>query len=209
VGPAGRGLYWRALLCWPVALALWWVIFAWQPANFWLLMAGGTASLGLLALSLRGPFPLREGLRQGDFALGLGSAAALYAVFWVGDAAIRALVPAAARQVGSVYGVAAQAPWPLIALLLVAVIGPGEELFWRGLVLAGLRERLPAWTAVAVAAVLYAAVHVVSRNPMLVLAALVGGLWWGGMYVRVGRIAPVIVSHVLWDLAVLLFFPLR
>ena len=44
---------------------------------------------------------------------------------------------------------------------------------------------------------------------MLILAALVAGGFWGLLYLRIGRIAPLIVSHVLWDLAVFLLLPFR
>ena len=39
-----------------------------------------------------------------------------------------------------------------------------------------------------------------------------GAVWggfWGLLYLRIGRIAPLIVSHVLWDLAVFLLLPFR
>lgn len=186
-----------------LALAVFWVVFAWQPANFWLLMATGTGLLGALALALRGDFVFGAGVRAGDLVLGLVSAAVLYGVFYAG----RRLVPR--RQVGAVYDIRAHAPAGLIAVLLLLVIGPGEEIFWRGLVQHAIAAQLPGWPAVLLAALIYAAVHLVGRNPTLVLAAFVGGLFWGAIYLHTGRIFPVIVSHALWDVSVLLLFPLK
>jgi membrane protease YdiL (CAAX protease family) len=52
-------------------------------------------------------------------------------------------------------------------------------------------------------------VHIAAGNAMLVLAALAAGAFWGAMYLWTGRIAPVVVSHVLWDVTVFLLLPFR
>jgi membrane protease YdiL (CAAX protease family) len=191
----------------PLAVAIWIGIFAWRPANFWLLMGSGVGGLGLVALWVRGPFPRAEGIRPGDLGVGAASAALLYAVFSLGRDIMGRLVPMAPAQIGSVYALRAQAPWWVIALLLVCVIGPGEELFWRGLVQWGLVRRFgpgPGW---AIATAIYGGVHLAAANPMLVVAALVAGGFWGLLYLRLGRIAPLVVSHVVWDLTVFLILP--
>lgn len=188
-----------------LAAVLWWVIFARKPGNFWLLMGAGTAILGGFALA-GGAGRTWGRLDARAWLVGAASAVLFYLIFWAGNAAIRAIIPASGKRVDSVYGISAEAhPW-LIGALLLAVIGPGEELFWRGFVQHSLP--LPAWAALVVASLIYAAVHVVSRNPMLVLAALVGGLGWGALFLLTGQLAPVVVSHALWDVAVLLVLPL-
>lgn len=192
-----------------VATAVWVVVFAWRPANFWLLMGAGVGGLGLLALWIRGPFPRKEGLYLSDLGTGVATAAALYAVFAVGRIVVSRLVPVAPAQIGSVYVLRAQAPWWVIAPLLICVIGPGEELFWRGLVQWGLVRRLGSGLGWAVATGIYGGVHILAANPMLVVAALAAGAFWGLLYLRVGRIAPLVVSHIVWDLTVLLVFPFQ
>ncbi len=201
---------WRAL-AWaiPLAVAVWIVIFAWRPANFWLLMAAGVGGLALCALRVRGPFPRQEGARPIDIVTGAAAAAALYAAFALGRAIIGPLIPAATFQIGKVYALRAQAPAWAIAMLLIAVIAPGEELFWRGLVQWGLVQRwgrAPGWAA---ATALYGAAHIAAADALLVVAALVAGGFWGLLYSRIGRITPVVISHVLWDLAVFVLAPLR
>jgi len=188
-----------------------WAVWAWRPGGFWPLIAGGTALLGLLALWLRRGWLKDPGPRQGDFGVGLLAAVALYAVAWLGHLALLHVWPAGVLELLGLYGLVGTAPWPLVAILVALVIAPGEELFWRGLVLVGLRERLGGrpWLAVFGAALLFGAAHLFSGSPVLALAAMAGGLAWGALYQRTGRLAPVIVSHILWDLAVLLFFPLR
>jgi membrane protease YdiL (CAAX protease family) len=198
-----------ALASIPLAAAVWAVIFAWRPANFWALMTAGVGGLGALALRARGVFPAREGPRASDLALGVASAALLYGVFATGRLAAGRVLPSSTSQIGSVYAIRQQAPVWVIAPALVCVIGPGEELFWRGLVQWGLVRRLGPAQGWAAATLAYGLVHVAARNPILVLAATVAGAFWGGMYLRTGRLAPVIVSHVLWDVAVFLLLPLR
>lgn len=198
-----------ALWAIPLAAAVWVVIFAWQPLNFWILMTAGVGGLGLLALVVRGLFPAREGAPAADLALGLAASGVLYAVFAVGRVVAGYVLPFAGAQIGAVYGIRTQAPVWVIAPALVLVIGPGEELFWRGLVQWGLVHRLGPLRGWAGATLLYGLVHVAAGNFMLVVAALIAGGFWGGMYLRTGRIAPVVVSHILWDVTVFLLLPLR
>jgi len=198
-----------ALAAIPLGAAVWVVIFAWRPANFWLLMALGTGGLGALALGVRGVFPLQEGVHVRDLAMGLAATAVLYAVFAVGKVLAGLVLPSAGAQIGAVYLLRAQAPAWVIAILLMLVIGPGEELFWRGLVQWGLVRRWgPAlgWTA---ATLTYGLVHLAAANVLLVVAALVAGAFWGLLYLRIGRIAPLVISHVVWDLTVFLLLPLQ
>jgi len=193
----------------PLGAAVWVVIFAWQPANFWVLMTAGVGGLGALALGIRGPFPLRERARPEDLGTGIAASVFLYAVFAVGRAVAGQLLPFAASQISAVYVIRTQAPVWAIASALVGVIGPGEELFWRGLVQWGLVRRLGPGRGWIGATLLYGLVHAAAGNVMLVTAALVAGAFWGWMYLRIGRIAPVAVSHVLWDVFVFLVLPLR
>jgi len=201
---------WSAL-AWaiPLAVAVWIVAFAWRPANFWLLMTAGVGGLALCALGARGPFPWEEGAQRIDILTGAAAAAALYAAFALGRAIIGPLFPAAPSQISKLYALRAQAPAWAIALLVAAVIAPGEELFWRGLVQWGLVQRWGPGRGWAAATALYAAAHLAAANALLVAAALVAGGFWGFLYLRMGRIIPVVICHVLWDLAVFVLAPLR
>ena len=135
-----------------------------------------------------------------DVAVGVVAAAALYGVFWVGDRVLLRVLPALAADVAELYDVSASSRPRLVPVVLVAV-GASEEMFWRGFV--------QARAGVLVALVGYAAVHLWERKPALVLAALVGGTAWTALFAwRETLVAPV-VCHVLWDLAVVLWFPFR
>ena len=185
----------------------WIIIFAWRPANFWLLMGADLAALGAVALRVRGAAFREEGVRVGDLATGVAATMVLYAVFFAGQTVLGRLVPGAAAQVHSVYALRAEAPWWIVLPLLGCVIAPGEELFWRGLVQWGLARRLGPSLAWVVATAIYGGVHVAASNPMLVMAALTAGGVWGQLYLRTGRIAPAVVSHIVFDVMVLFILP--
>jgi len=40
-------------------------------------------------------------------------------------------------------------------------------------------------------------------------AAAVAGAFWGALYARCGRLAPVIVSHSIWSTVIFAVFPMR
>ena len=96
----------------------------------------------------------------------------------------------------------------MIALLIGLVIGPGEEVFWRGFLQRELEPRMGRSAGYLAATAVYGLVHIFTGNLMLVVAATVAGLVWGWMYLKIGRLWPGIISHVAWDFAVFLFFPL-
>jgi membrane protease YdiL (CAAX protease family) len=191
------------------AIPVWIAVFVWTPLNFWYVMALGTGGLAL-AGALAAPRAMRERLRfrVSDIAIGVVSAVVLYAVFFVGRELTTRILPFASDQIGAVYGNKALLAQARIAVLIGLVIGPGEELFWRGFLQRELEARLGGWRGYALATTLYAAVHLLTGNAMLVVAALIAGILWGGMYLRFDRLWPGIISHVAWDLTVFLLLPL-
>lgn len=98
-----------------------------------------------------------------------------------------------------------ESPWLLAALLLL-LIGPAEEIFWRGYVQRTLSKRWNPNAGFVVATLIYALVHAGSCNFMLVMAALVVGAAWGALYrFFPNRFAAIILSHAVWDVAVFIF----
>lgn len=188
---------------------VWIVVFVWTPVNFWYIMALGTGGLALAA-ALSHPEAMREVLRfrWSDVAVGIVSAAVLYAVFVLGREVSTRMLPFASGQIGAVYDNKALLGPGTIGLLIGFVIGPGEEVFWRGFLQREVAARVGPWSGYAVATLLYGVVHVFTGNLMLVAASLVAGTLWGWLFLRYGRLWPGIVSHVAWDLAVFLWLPL-
>ena len=169
-------------------------------------MTLGVGGLGAYAL-LAEPALRRERPRLRDVASGLGSAAALYGVFLVGDRMARRIMPAGAREISSIYGLRTAAPRAAIATGLALVIGPGEELFWRGLIQRGLHRRFGRLSGWLLASSIYGAAHLVSENLTLTGAATTAGLFWGALYARDERLAPLVISHITWDIWIFLVAP--
>jgi hypothetical protein len=140
--------------------------------------------------------------------LGLLSAVALYGIFWLGDKATRYLLADAAHDISAVYAFQGQAPALRIVLLMLFVIGPGEELFWRGFLQRRLEGTLGQWSGWLSATALYASIHLATGNPILVLAAGVCGAFWGWLYLRYRSMFLNAVSHTVWDLVIFVLFPL-
>lgn len=169
-------------------------------------MALGAGSLGLVALRAR-PALRRELPTTRDLVPGMLSAAGLYVIFQAGDRLARRIMPAGEQEIARVYALRTLAPRAVTATLLVTVIGPGEELFWRGLVQHTFMQRFGSLRGTAAASATYGAVHLVTGNLTLTGAAGVAGAYWGAEYMLRPRLGPLLVSHVLWDLWIFLIQP--
>lgn len=139
--------------------------------------------------------------------LGLLAAIGLYAVFFAGNILVRRILPFAGAGISQVYGFKTGASPLRVIFLMALVIGPGEELFWRGYLQRNFQDRCGGFGGFLLATALYTLVHVGSGNPMLVLAAAVCGLFWGYLYLRTKSVLLVLISHTVWDLAVFILFP--
>jgi membrane protease YdiL (CAAX protease family) len=203
--------------------------FAFSPERsgtiaFWLLAGGPPVVLAVVAAAIA----QREDLlrdwttpRWGDITRGILGAALFFAAAL---AFARTVCPAGSpREIWLVtlYGQIGDprklAQNGAVAGATVFVVATAEELVWRGMVTQILADRVGSRTAWAWAAVLYALAFVptlwalrsaAGLDPILVLAALAGGLVWGLMARLFGSIVPSILAHALFDWLVLVVFPL-
>lgn len=183
-----------------------------ETLDLWSLLAGGLMVFLILAVRLD---PLFSRLIYGDFrektwkalALGIASAVLLYGVFLAGNFFLRKIFPAASEHLASIYNLKYGSSQLRIGLFLGLMIGPGEELLWRGWLQRHWSARLGKIAGFLGVSLLYALVHLPSRNPVLVLAAFVCGLWWGFQYYRFNSLLSNVVSHTLWDLLAFIFIP--
>ncbi|NNM54918.1 MAG: CPBP family intramembrane metalloprotease [Spirochaetales bacterium] len=194
-----------------VAGVLWFLLFTLHLANFWGEMSLSLALLVTLAWVFQrdlfswGPLTVRH------LVLGVGSFILLYGIFYLGNILTGLLFTFKNTQIAEVYSNKTQAaPW-VISVLLLLVIAPGEEIFWRGFLQRRLMQRWGENAGWLVGAVAYGAVHLLTGNVMLVIAALVCGFYWGFLYRQQKSLWPVLISHALWDFTafVLLPFPTR
>ncbi len=138
---------------------------------------------------------------------GLGAAFILFAVFFIGNVLSRHIFSFAGGNIDAIYGFKGGAAPLRIMILMALIIGPGEELFWRGFLQKRFSSHCGGWTGYVLATAIYTGIHAASGNIMLVLAALVCGIFWGFLYLRYGSIVINIISHTVWDIAVFLLFP--
>jgi uncharacterized protein len=177
-------------------------------SQFWSRMTTTGAILGTIAMA--GDRSLhRPRVRPRDVALGVGIAAGLYAIFQVGDRLATTVLPAGEENIGDIYELRTLEPQEQIAARLAAVIGPAEELFWRGLVQRSFAARWGGAPAAGAAALAYGGAHLVTGNPALIGAASVAGLYWSLLAWCGAPMASLIVSHVVWDIWIFLVAPTR
>jgi uncharacterized protein len=181
-------------------------VFRGPRDRFWHRMTATGLALGSVALA-SDPELRRTRIRPRDVALGLVSAAGLYGIFRVGDRVARQVMPRGAEEIGEVYDLRALETRAEIALRLAAVIGPAEELFWRGFVQRGLSRRLGRWRGAGAAAAVYGGAHAVTGNATLLGAAATAGAYWSALAAAGMPMGALVVSHVAWDVWIFLVQP--
>lgn len=182
------------------------------PLDFWGSMTLDVAFLCVMALSVDRAYIalIRQDLRTKaapKIVLGIASALVLYLVFFAGNWLAPHIISNAGRGIGRVYGYKSGVSTVRIVLFMILVIGPGEEIFWRGYLQRFWQARFGNVAGWLLASGLYAAVHAGSLNPMLVLAAAVCGLFWGYLFFKFRSPLMICVSHTLWDLLVFIILP--
>jgi len=202
--------HWQIITALLAAAVFWFFLFSptVSGVNFWTALpiaAGLLAAWGIYC----GGVPFERGQFRLE-AVGIGAVAAimLYVIFVLGYFFSSLLFDFVPGQVGSIYEMKESNSTILIALMLLFVSSPAEEIFWRGFLQKWMMNQ---WGKIAgwlIAALCYAAVHIVSGNFILVMAALVAGLFWGLAYLHLkGNLVPVMISHSLWTFGIFVLFP--
>lgn len=194
------------------AFVLWTVMFSPPTAphiDFWVAMSLSAAALLTLVSLFRPKWPQDIEWHISDIAAGIAIAASLWGIFWLGDKLSATMFDFARIQVDEIYGIKGGiSPWLLSALLLL-LIGPAEEIVWRGYVQRTLSRKLGPDAGFLLATASYTLVHVPSLNFMLIMSALVAGTVWGAAYrFFPKRLSAIILSHALWDAAVFVWWPI-
>lgn len=180
------------------AFGLFALTFRGERRRFWERMTVTGFVLGNLALANE-PGLRRTRVRARDVGLGLLSASVLYVIFQIGDRMARAVMPRGAKEIKDIYGLRTLGAPEEIALRLGAVIGPAEELFWRGFV-----QRRAGGVAAAAA---YGGAHLVTGNTTIIGAASVAGIYWGLLRALGMSMPALITSHIAWDIWIFLLSP--
>ena len=181
-----------------IAAFLWFLMFSPFTAPyvpFWPTMAISGILLSVLSFRLGGsPFDGKYSLLS-TIVWGVMMAVGLWCLFWIGDKVSQILFSFARTQVDAIYDMKDGFPKWAIAILLLLVIGPAEELFWRGFVQRRMAARWGACKGFLIATLCYTLVHVWSGNLMLLLAAATCGFCWGGLYCLMPKRLPALIRH--------------
>jgi membrane protease YdiL (CAAX protease family) len=189
-----------------LAYAAFALTFRGPRSRFWQRMTATGALLGAMALA-EDPASRPGRLRARDIGLGLLIADGLYAIFQVGDRFARRRLPGGDREIGRIYDLRALRPPEEIGARLALVIGPAEELFWRGLIQRALAARFGRIRGAALAAGAYGGAHVVTGNVTLVGAAATAGLYWSALAALGVPMTALVISHIVWDIWIFLVAP--
>jgi membrane protease YdiL (CAAX protease family) len=182
------------------------------PFDFWWWMSANLFVLIMICFFTDWEYPY---LLQKDFskgflkktAIGLLSAFLLYIIFFAGNYLSRKWFNFAGSGIENVYKFKGDASGIRIALLMILVIGPGEEIFWRGYLQRKISLKTGKWAGLLLALVLYTGVHVFTGNIMLIMAALICGFFWGWIYLKYNSMLINVISHTVWDIVVFLILP--
>ncbi len=198
-----------------LASALFVVMFIFKQAgsfDFWYWMSSNLLVLLSLVFFLdrSNASELRRDLDSSigrKILLGFLAAVLLFIVFYVGNILIRLVFEQAGEGIQNVYSFKQDAEAWRIGLLMLLVIGPGEELFWRGYLQRRFSLLYGPTKGFILATALYTLVHVATGNAVLVLAAFICGVFWGWLYMRYNSMIINVISHTVWDIGVFLLVP--
>jgi len=214
----------------PLAVAAWLVGFAWVGrTGSWTPLA----ALAVLAAArlLAGDPGTRRLLAAGPGQLAIGalSGLAMVLVTYAAYPLAARLFPGLPGATHELYGVLNASGYRPAALAgLVLLLSGCEEVIWRGRTLgagsSGLvgspgspgspglagpgRLDRQALVRVGVAALAYGLATLPSGSVLLVALAAACGLAWGLLRAATGSLWPAVVAHAVWDLAVLVAWPL-
>ena len=195
-----------------LATVLWTIMFSpWtaQHVNFWLTMTGSACLLSGFATIFSPGWWKKLRFTPSQILWGIAIAVVLWGVFWIGDKLSQLMFDFARPQVNTIYGMKEGESPLLLTALMLFLIGPAEEIFWRGYVQEKLSLHWNANIGFVVTTAIYALVHAGSCNFMLTMAALVAGTAWGLLYrLFPEKFTAIIISHALWDVAVFIWFPI-
>lgn len=195
-----------------VAAVLWFIMFSpWTSPYlpFWSCMSASAIILITLSIFFDGSWLKKLRFTAKNILLGVAIAFVLWCVFYIGDKVSQLMFDFARPEVDAIYTLKSESENWIIGFTLLFLIGPAEELFWRGFIQAKLSDIYNPDAAFIITVATYTIVHIWSFNFMLVMAAMVAGGFWGLLYrLKPNWLTALVISHSLWDVAAFVLFPL-
>lgn len=195
---------WRLIASIAAAHVLLFVTFSDQDI-FWYIYTA--ANLFFMSISIISEKIDDQQKTNSFMAYGLLSGAVLYVLFAIGFWMISMMSLSVLVHVSAIYAqFTPQFVWHYIVLVLIFI--PGEELFWRGFVQKRLNHYMNEWASALIASALFGSVFLYSGQWIWTMAAFCAGLFWGGLYIWKKSIPMLIISHLIFDLLLIVFLPL-
>ena len=195
-----------------LAAVLWTIMFSpWTAphVNFWVMMTFSGATLTIYSTWTAPGWWKDIRFDLTNIFLGLLIAAALWGVFWLGEFFSTLIFDFARPQVDMIYGMKEGENPVVLTLLMLLIIGPAEEIFWRGYIQKHLSQKWNPNIGFIVTTLVYSLVHISKMNFMLIMAAAVAGFIWGLLYrLYPEKFGAILISHAIWDCAVFIWFPI-
>lgn len=189
------------------ALTLWYITFSLSSPYFWISLSSSICILVAISVNIdRATFKCLSNVPR-DYIYGFFYACILYVIFYLGNE-ISSIIPLQKQQIDLIYQNKNGISETLITFLLILIIAPGEELFWRNFIQRRLSNKYGYSYGYIISTAMYISVHAVTLNLMLTLAATACSLFWGAMYLKNKRITQTVVCHIIWDVAIFIIFPL-
>jgi membrane protease YdiL (CAAX protease family) len=198
---------WHVVLTISLAFVFWYITFAAKLMNFWLSMSIATTALAILATYFGGFAMRKDEANLRNFVVGVVSATVLYAIFTAGNYLSMMIFHFAKPEISAIYDIRYQGQKFAISFVLLFITSPGEELFWRAFLQRWAMSHFGRPRGWLICSFLYAAVHVLSGNVMLTMAAFIVGLFWGLLYWKSNSTFACIVSHALWTVSIFVIWP--
>lgn len=173
---------------------------------FWVMFTVSFFILSVAAIN-SGNFDYHN-ISASSLGISIFSGLLLYGLFIIGKFGSGVLLPNQLADVTTLYmKVQPQLTWHYFALFLIII--PGEELFWRGYIQGRIEYTIQNKKVVVIlSSLLYTSANIYTLNPLFLLATFAGGVIWGSLYMWKRNILLVILSHLIFNLFLLVLFPI-
>jgi CAAX protease family protein len=148
-----------------------------------------------------------------SISLGILSAIVLYLIFYAGNIGIKTLHPfgMGTSSESAIYSlIANHALYIQVFVLLFDAVG--YESYFRGILqkyTQGRGRSTNGLRAVAISALIDSAIHLISLNLLWVVTTFIADFVWGATYYYTKDMSSNTLSHLIWDLAIFIAFPIK
>ncbi|MDQ4108861.1 MAG: CPBP family intramembrane metalloprotease [Actinomycetota bacterium] len=183
-----------------------WRLVARDRLPFWIATSTTFAVIGIASVLAGNPRCCRETEAAAASVVGVASGLVLFV-------ATRVVVDVATRHpllhaaVADVYRRSRETRFVTALALTLVIAVPGEELFWRGLVLHELGEATTSTTGALLTWAAAVGVNAAWASAPLLAGAVVGGALWTGLAAWSEGVVAPIASHLIWTGLMLVWPP--